>query len=190
MRSLLRPSRSTLAALATLLALLCSTIGATARVSAAAPPTPTHVVVLKPVAFLVDFHVKATGLSSAAAMARAASLAHFKLKVPASLPKGMSLQQINVQPTAGDYSPIVTFWYASSPSRNGFRLHEQVAGKLFDKSGTATRVGKTTVYVTTSMAYVYVTWTDGKLVYSLDNVVTRSTDIDLKGLLTVAKALT
>ena len=57
-------------------------------------------------------------------------------------------------------------------------------------AGTATRGGKTTVYVSTSMAYVYVTWTDGKLVYSLDNVVARSTDIDLKGLLTVVKALT
>ncbi len=51
------------------------------------------------------------------------------------------------------------------------------------------KVGKKTVYMQTSYAYVYLTWTDGKLLYSLDNVTTRLPDVDLKTLLAVVKSV-
>jgi hypothetical protein len=171
-----------------LLALVCS-VGGASGAAAAAPPTGTPPAAPKAVAVLVDYKVQATGLTQSAALARVSPMAHFKIRLPKSLPAHMALQEILVQPHAGDYSPLVTFWYAPSANRYGFRLHEQVAGKLFDKAGSPVHVGTATVYVTTNLSYVYVTWSDGKLVYSLDNVVARKVDIDRSGLLTVVKAL-
>jgi len=169
------------------LALLCSPLGGIGATRAATPAPSTAPP--KPVAFLVDEKVRATGLSAAAALARAASMAHFTPQPLKTLPPGMMLLHIDVAPYGGAYSPVVTFRYATSLTRYGLRFHEQVVGKLFDKTGRPMKVGKKTVYMQTSYAYVYLTWTDGKLLYSLDNVTTRLPDVDLKTLLAVVKSV-
>lgn len=186
-----------------LVGLLALGAGAMAAGTARAAATPTAVatavatprasviptaVGIQPVTLTLDDKVQAQGLSQAAAITRAASLARFKLKVVSGsgIPAGMKLQKINVQARGGAYSSLVTFWYARGANRYGFRFTEQLLGKsLPDMSGRPTKVGKTTVYVATSFSYVNLTWSDGKLQYSLNNVTTRAADVNLKGLLAI-----